>query len=319
MRGESLDLAPYHSAISPRHPHFYVIDRRGSHSFARISDSHTRIMPPRKEPKETVTYPASKRKPPPFKPQRPSQVPRVASTDSTARPLSRTTSANTTSTGRSNATTTKRIASAFTPASTGMFGRANTAGAKRKSVPTESDDEEDDIIGDESSRPKEPPNKDGSDGSEDDLADDPLTARPSRPTQPGRATQPAKRKPGRPPKARAQSPLSVSDDDNNDASVPAHEEVELPVPSQSSEIPSIPRPLLLRLMHEHFASKDTKIDKHAFAVLEKYVEIYIRETIARASLAKKEEVDIGAASQSDERWLDKTDLEKVAAGIVMDF
>ena len=72
-------------------------------------------------------------------------------------------------------------------------------------------------------------------------------------------------------------------------------------------------------MHEHFESKDTKIDKQALEVLEKYFEIYIRETIARSLLAKKEAVDEDAASQSDERWLEKTDLEKIVAGVVMDF
>jgi hypothetical protein len=72
-------------------------------------------------------------------------------------------------------------------------------------------------------------------------------------------------------------------------------------------------------MHEHFASKGTKIDKHALVVLEKYFEIYIREAIARSLLAKKEEVETGAASQSEERWLEKSDLEKIVAGVVMDF
>lgn len=277
-------------------------------------------MPPRKEPKETVTYPASKRKPPPFKPQRPSQVPRVASTESTARPLSRTPSASIPATGRTNATTTKRTASAFTPASTGMFGRASTAGAKRKGRAIESDDDEDDIIEDDTSKQKGALDNDGEDDSEDDLADDPLTARPRKTPKPAAAPQPAKRNPGRPLKAREPSPLSISDEDNDGANqASANGDVEVPVPSQSSEIASIPRPLLLRLMHEHFASKETKIDKHALAVLEKYFEIYIRETIARASLSKKEDVENGDASQSEERWLEKSDLEKIVAGIVMDF
>lgn len=278
-------------------------------------------MPPRKEPKETVTYPASKRKPPPFKPQRPSQVPRVASADSTARPLSRTPSTSIATAGRSNANATKRATSAFAPASTGMFGRANPAGTKRKGTAIESNDEEDEIVSDKSSRTKGASDMDGPDDSEDDLADDPLTARPRKTTQPVAAPQPAKRKPGRPPKAREPSPLSISDDDNERLmnQLSPNADLEVPLPSQSSEIPSIPRPLLLRLMHEHFASKDTKIDKQALAVLEKYFEIYIRETIARATLAKKEDVETGAASQSEERWLEKTNLEKVVAGIVMDF
>ena len=39
-------------------------------------------MPPRKEPKEQVIYPSSKRKVPAFKPLRPSKVPRIPTTDS---------------------------------------------------------------------------------------------------------------------------------------------------------------------------------------------------------------------------------------------
>ncbi|KAM0713861.1 hypothetical protein Q7P37_010823 [Cladosporium fusiforme] len=313
VRGESFDLAPYDSAKPSRLLLLHAPDCCGRHNL-------TGSMPPRKEPKETVTYPPSKRKPPPFKPQRPSQVPRVASTESTTRPLSRTPSASIAATGRSNGFATKGTASGFAPAGTGMFGRASTAGAKRKGRAIESDDEEDDIV-DESSRQREASDKDGMDDSDDDLADDPLTARPRKTPQPAAVPQPAKRKPGRPPKAKEPLPLSISDDDDNDGldRGSANEDAELLVPSQSSEIPSIPRPLLLRLMHEHFASKETKIDKHALAVLEKYFEIYIRETIARASLAKKEDVENGAASQSEERWLEKSDLEKVVAGIVMDF
>lgn len=39
-------------------------------------------MPPRKEPKEQVIYPSSKRKVPAFKPLRPSKVPRIPTTES---------------------------------------------------------------------------------------------------------------------------------------------------------------------------------------------------------------------------------------------
>ncbi|KAK5164459.1 uncharacterized protein LTR77_009665 [Saxophila tyrrhenica] len=46
-------------------------------------------MPPRKEPKENVVYAASKRKAPPFKPHRPSQVPRIPTTESEASTASR--------------------------------------------------------------------------------------------------------------------------------------------------------------------------------------------------------------------------------------
>lgn len=279
-------------------------------------------MPPRKEPKETVTYPASKRKPPPFKPQRPSQVPRVASTnsESTSRPLSRTPSASiaTASTAKSGAA--KRSTSDFAPVGRGIFGRVGATGGKRKGRAVEDDEDEDeDEIEDTVSKRSKATDQDGVVESDDDLADDPLTAKPKAP--PPKA--PAKR--GRPPSRKEPAQLDISDDEDGDVNAilsnpnSPNGDLELPVPSQSSEISSIPRALLLRLMHEHFESKDTKIDKQALGVLEKYFEIYIRETIARSLLAKKEAVDEDVASQSDERWLEKTDLEKIVAGVVMDF
>ncbi|KAL1582377.1 hypothetical protein WHR41_08875 [Cladosporium halotolerans] len=274
-------------------------------------------MPPRKEPKETVTYPPSKRKPPPFKPQRPSQVPRVASTstDTTSRPASRTPSANIPATGRTSVPAAKKSGSDFASARTGIAAGTSNAGAKRKARVIDSDEDEDGIE-DESSRRTDNTNKEAADDSEEDLADDPLTARPRQPPQP---TAPAKRRPGRPPNRKEPSPLSISEDEMDTYMGSVNDIVAPRVPSQSGDVPSIPRPLLLRLLHENFASKDTKIDKHALAVLEKYFEIYIRETIARSSLAKKEDVENGVASQSEERWLEKSDLEKVVAGIVMDF
>ena len=198
-----------------------------------------------------------------------------------------------------------------------MFGRVGTAGAKRKGTVIEDDDDEDEIE-DATHKRNKASDKDESDNSDESLADDPLTARPRKPPPP---KVPAKRKPGRPPIRKEASPVAISDDDDNllDDQVSPNDALGAPVPSQSGDIPSIPRALLLRLMHEHFASKETRIDKHALAVLEKYFEIYIREAIARSLLAKKEEVETGAASQSEERWLEKSDLEKIVAGVVMDF
>jgi hypothetical protein len=292
-------------------------------NFANInSPLQYSLMPPRKEPKETVTYPASKRKPPPFKPQRPSQVPRVASanSESASRPLSRTPSANVATAKNSTSATAKRSTSDFAPVGRGIFGRVGATGGKRKGRAVEDDeDDDDDEIENTVSKRSKATGQDGLVDSDDDLADDPLTAKPRAP--PHKA--PPKR--GRPPSRKEPAPLEISDDEdgNNDPSlsnpVSPNGDLEPPVPSQSSEISSIPRALLLRLMHEHFESKDTKIDKHALGVLEKYFEIYIRETIARSLLAKKEVVDGGAASQDDENWLEKTDLERVVAGVVMDF
>ena len=278
-------------------------------------------MPPRKEPKETVTYPPSKRKPPPFKPQRPSQVPRVASTnsESTSRLVSRTPSASVTNTSNTNAGAAKRTTSNFAPVGRGIFGRVVAAGSKRKGrdLADDEDDDDEDEIEEISGKRSKGMDRDEAVESDDDLADDPLTAKPRKPLQ-----SKAPPKCGRPPSRKEPSPLAISDDDDGDdnaVTASLNGDLEPPVPSQSSEIPSIPRALLLRLMHEHFESKDTKIDKHALGVLEKYFEIYIREAIARSLLAKKDGIEQGAASQSDEDWLEKSDLEKIVAGVVMDF
>lgn len=82
--------------------------------------------------------------------------------------------------------------------------------------------------------------------------------------------------------------------------------------------------MLIRLLHEHFANKDTKIDKQAMEVLQKYFEVFVRETIARASVQKKEDAEKvrergGRFDDIDVGWLELEDLEKVAAGMLLDF
>ncbi|EME47162.1 hypothetical protein DOTSEDRAFT_125145 [Dothistroma septosporum NZE10] len=91
-------------------------------------------------------------------------------------------------------------------------------------------------------------------------------------------------------------------------------------PTQSDSTPSIPQPLLLRLIHEGFADKNTKIDKQAIQVFHKYVEVFVREAIARTRAEKEEAAERGeVATQSDVGWLEVEDLEKVAPGLVLDF
>ena len=97
-----------------------------------------------------------------------------------------------------------------------------------------------------------------------------------------------------------------------------------PPPSQLDAPPVMPQPLLVRLLHEHFVDKNTKIDKQAIQVLQKYFEVFVRETIARAQSKKKEQVeqagqDGGTAADIDISWLEFEDLEKVAAGMLLDF
>lgn len=91
------------------------------------------------------------------------------------------------------------------------------------------------------------------------------------------------------------------------------------MPTQSDDTPSIPQPLLLRLLHEGFADKNTKIDKHAIQVFQKYIEVFAREAIAEAQLEKRQAAERGEVSEMEGGWLEVEDLEKVAGGLMLDF
>ena len=56
-------------------------------------------------------------------------------------------------------------------------------------------------------------------------------------------------------------------------------------------------------------------------MLEKYFEVFVRETIARASLRKQEDAEKAGRDDDavDAGWLDLEDLEKVSAGMMLDF
>lgn len=219
-----------------------------------------------KEPKETVVYPSSKRPAPPFKPLRPSKVPRIATTGSES------------SVAAARPTTSKPTAAARKPPPfKSTTSRAKDVEENDSSKTLSSDHEEE----------------------EDDQLPDFASAR-------ARQKAPA-------PIAAPQngSPVSISSNEIPQA------RVDDPMPSQSDPTPSIPQPLLLRLLHEGFADKNTKIDKHAIQVLQKYMEIFVREAIARAKHAKLEAGD--ESGMGGTTWLDVNDLENVAAGLLVDF
>lgn len=240
-------------------------------------------MPSRKEPKETVVYPSSKRKAPPFKPQRPSKTTRIPTTESES--------------------------------SLGPTAKRATATAARKPVRPQildDDDENDDEDEVEAATASAKPGAEATD-SDEELALDPLSVKPK--------PKPEPKKPAKPPPAtkrkastREVSPMSIS----SHASTPPPT-IAPPVPSQSGDTPHIPQNLLIRLLHEDFADKGTKIDKHATHVLQKYMEVFVREAIARTALAKKEAAEKGDVSKEDAGWLELEDLEQVAPGLVLDF
>ncbi|EME85981.1 uncharacterized protein MYCFIDRAFT_131731 [Pseudocercospora fijiensis CIRAD86] len=128
---------------------------------------------------------------------------------------------------------------------------------------------------------------------------------------------PAKRK----TPAREPSPESIASHHDNEPpdDTVAGARAEIPLPTQSDDTPSIPQALLLRLLHESFQDKNTKIDKHAIQVFQKYVEIFVRETLARCTLDKKEASERGEVAEIDAGWLELEDLEKAAPGLMLDF
>lgn len=85
--------------------------------------------------------------------------------------------------------------------------------------------------------------------------------------------------------------------------------------------PPIPQKLLVRLLHDGFEDPNTKIGKEAMAVVTKYIETFVRESIARAVLERQE-----AGDQSQSRsgglasgFLQVEDLEKLGPQLILDF
>jgi len=237
-------------------------------------------MPPRKEPKETVVYPASKRKAPPFKPQRPSQVPRIPTTES-------------------ESSTTKRK-----PAKKATGATSFSKSIRKASLGSVEEEDE-----------SEAAKSDAASDSDEELAANPLASKsrakatkPARPTAKSKAPQ------------RDEDAMSKSSDEAHHSSPPRPAATDKPpAPTQLSDPTQIPQPLLIRLLHEHFVDKDTKIDKHAIQVVQKYMEVFVREAIARTAMQKREATESGDADAADAGWLELEDLEKVAPGMMLDF
>lgn len=242
-------------------------------------------MPPRKEPKEAVVYPASKRKAPPFKPLRPSIGTQSTQSKTPTKPIR----------GRPTA---KKIE------------------PRRPSIVVSDHDDDDNDADDLKSLAGDVEgiaHADEDGASSEDLEQDPLAMKPT-----------AARRPPRPPAPRNMSPMAISDDDAHDVSL-AHATTDgIPAPLQNADGLApvvIPQPLLIRLLHEAFEDKSTQIDKHAIQVLQKYIEVFMLETIERARLEKREAVALGGddVDADDADWLDVEDLMKVAPAMLCEF
>lgn len=91
---------------------------------------------------------------------------------------------------------------------------------------------------------------------------------------------------------------------------------------QTSDEPVVPLSLLHRILHHNFRDKDkTRITTDAKEVLGKYVEVFVREAIARSVYESqgKGTDDAGEGMGRDDGFLEVEDLEKTGVQLVLDF
>ncbi|KAL2001817.1 hypothetical protein VTN02DRAFT_1192 [Thermoascus thermophilus] len=145
---------------------------------------------------------------------------------------------------------------------------------------------------------------------------------------------PASRRKSVSPPSRSASPESASASESGSDSASARSERSLsqepdyilaeittkPNDVESSD-PTIPPKLLTTILHHHFQSEKTKIAKDANVVVAKYVDIFVREALARATYERQEsEGHTGSGGRSvGDGFLEVEDLEKLAPQLVLDF
>ncbi|KAK1723212.1 hypothetical protein CaCOL14_001113 [Colletotrichum acutatum] len=140
---------------------------------------------------------------------------------------------------------------------------------------------------------------------------------PAKRGRPGEAQQPAagaKRKATQQPARKKSGPFELSDSDApasrgrreeaDDAEEEAEEEEEAENEGPDN---TIPPELLTRLLHEFFEKDDTRLSKDANLAAGKYMDIFVREAIARC------------VHERPGGFLEVEDLEKIAPQLLMDF
>jgi CENP-S associating Centromere protein X len=111
------------------------------------------------------------------------------------------------------------------------------------------------------------------------------------------------------------SPAPISEPDFILAEVTCHDD-------NASDEPVVPLPLLHRILHHNFRDKDkTRITTDAKEVVGKYVEVFVREAIARSAYESQGKGAGGAddGMGRDDGFLEVEDLEKTGIQLVLDF
>ncbi|KAG9522476.1 hypothetical protein KCU99_g1765, partial [Aureobasidium melanogenum] len=159
---------------------------------------------------------------------------------------------------------------------------------------------------------------------DDDDDNDDFSAAPTRRPAPPTAIEPAAKRqktaPQLPTRLPSLSPLS-SAVQPDPVPQPAHASAAV-IGSKKDDIPLLPSALITRLLHESFDDKGTKIGKEANALTARYLDLFVREAVARATEVAKERKEMreaGGQKVDDGVWLDVQDLEEVAPGLVLDF
>ena len=91
---------------------------------------------------------------------------------------------------------------------------------------------------------------------------------------------------------------------------------------KASDEPAVPLSLLHRILHHNFRDKDkTRITTDAKEVLGKYVEVFVREAIARSAYESQGNGpdDAGDGMRRGDGFLEVEDLEKTGVQLVLDF
>ncbi|KAJ5746951.1 uncharacterized protein N7511_008647 [Penicillium nucicola] len=92
-----------------------------------------------------------------------------------------------------------------------------------------------------------------------------------------------------------------------------------PAEDVTSSEPTIPAKLLTRLLHQHFQNEKTKVAKDANGLVAKYVDVFVREAIARAAYERAETDGNSSGRRVGDGFLEVEDLEKMAPQLTMDF
>ncbi|KAL4944422.1 CENP-S associating centromere protein X-domain-containing protein [Aspergillus oleicola] len=127
---------------------------------------------------------------------------------------------------------------------------------------------------------------------------------------------------------RASSPTgsasASNSDSENEASTANYILAEITHPDPDGETedvlssdPLIPPKLLTKLVHHHFKNEKTKIAKDANGVVAKYIDVFVREAVARAAF-ERGGAD-GEGGRTGDGFLEVEDLEKMGPQLAMDF